>query len=164
MLKLSVDQKRPRFRLPLQVNVSSAWQPAPEWAHRGEPIRMMVFGDSVDANLILDVCAEATAHGIPVSSHLLSRDIPSAQHHTRDNSCSQVWTGILLGCAYCKCNANTWRAGLLGLCKAQHWYKAFLDPQAPPFPGCCLKKQESARNLGFRVWVFRGGLAEDTVR
>ena len=82
---------------------------------------MMVFGDSVDANQILDVCAEATAHGIQVSSAAAAIHATRPGSHLQDKSCSQVWAGIIwdVHTASAIQTQGQSRFGR-GLCKAQH--------------------------------------------
>ena len=97
---------------------------------------MMVFGDSVDANEILDICAEAAGHGIPVSLLSVARRSKRPASQLGQQPQSRVNTGFL-GCPYCKCNQAHMGNRIVTLVQSIH-----TDPPAlSSYLGCSLKKR-----------------------
>lgn len=68
-------------RTPLVSNigpqVKSTWEQPPQWVKPGETIRMLYFGDSVDAAQILDVCKEAQFRNIQTLMGGFGRNCPA---------------------------------------------------------------------------------------
>lgn len=50
------------------LQVQSVWEQPPGWTKAGEIIKVLYFGDSVDAHQIMDLCKQAESRAVQVTA------------------------------------------------------------------------------------------------